>query len=845
MDLDIYSGEYIAILGANGSGKSTFLSLLVGLLQKTSGDLHLYDETGKKLDPSSADSVYEARKLIGTVLQDSDDQIVGTLVEEDVAFGPENLGLSELHIKRRLAEALKLCDLEKLRSRPTHFLSGGEKQRLALAGVLALQPQVIALDEASSMIDPRGRDELLDLLDLLSASGRTLLHVTHSLDDASRAKRVLVLYKGRLVFDGSPARLFQHEDLEAWSLHLSDYLQFSRSLAAQSDIQELPQNPQKCAAFLKAALLKGVFQEGAPASLKGPWEPLQKKQGTENAEVILAFNAVSHEYASNSAFAHTALTELTFKLCAGTSLALVGETGSGKSTLLRHANAILLPSSGSVSVFGKSVLDKKTELRTLRLDAVLSVQNPESALFERYVGDDVAYGPRNKGLQGKSLAQTVRTAMDDAALPYAEFRDRETRSLSGGEKRKAALAGVFALDSTLVLLDEPTAALDGSSREKILSLIDERRKKGTSLVISTHSMEEAARYELVAVLKEGHLVACASPTDLFGPLFDEDWGIGLPWTASVARELRRQGLELAFTPLSANDLIRALSEWGNPTEAQNQGARVGLPMTGPPCLDQETKSRTAKKQEARKRRRGTGIEFFKNVTFGQFFDRPSFLRELNVGLKLLSLLALSLIALSIKSVFAPLGVLILTLATSYKVASVRPRELLRGLIPAWPYLLFLVSLQFIFSWPGDQSRVFLVLGPIAFTHAEALRSFLLISRLATLMALLTLFTATTELSELVRSVSRSLRPLSRFKVPVRELSLATGHISPFYPLARRRSRTYNHCPAIQGSLSYRQGPIPFCLCYDNTPHTPCPRTSRSPGSGHGIASFFRSYYAIR
>jgi energy-coupling factor transport system ATP-binding protein len=167
------------------------------------------------------------------------------------------------------------------------------------------------------------------------------------------------------------------------------------------------------------------------------------------------------------------------------------------------------------------------------------VQKPEAALFEPYAADDVAFGPRNEGLSGKALVERVRSAMEAAGLPYAAYRDRGTRALSGGEKRKLALAGIIALDPDALLLDEPTSALDPGSRAAVMELIVSLSRAGKAVAFATHSMDEAARADYVAVVAEGRLAAFGRPREIFGPLYDPSWKIGLPFRREFEAELER------------------------------------------------------------------------------------------------------------------------------------------------------------------------------------------------------------------------------------------------------------------------------------------------------------------
>jgi energy-coupling factor transport system ATP-binding protein len=234
-------------------------------------------------------------------------------------------------------------------------------------------------------------------------------------------------------------------------------------------------------------------------------------------------------------------------------------------------DALAFPSEGRVVSFGLDTLAKGTDLRRLRTRAPLAIQRPESALFEFYAGDDVAFGPRNLGLRGPELARRVREAMDAVGLPFGEFRDRPTRSLSGGEARRLALAGVIALDPDALLLDEPTASLDPQAKRAVLALAVAQRDAGRTVVAATHSMEEAARADFVAVIDEGRVVALAPPRELFYESYDPAWGLGRPFACEAAVALGRKGVAVDGQPLTVDELAWALRRAALPRRADAGG----------------------------------------------------------------------------------------------------------------------------------------------------------------------------------------------------------------------------------------------------------------------------------
>jgi energy-coupling factor transport system ATP-binding protein len=458
--LTVRAGEFVSILGENGSGKSTLLSCVNGLCTPPPGTVTVYDRDGRAWDPANEAHLDPIRRIAGTVLQNADNQIVAPVVEEDCAFGPENIGLPPDIVASRVSTALRQTGIEALRGRSTRFLSGGEKQRLAIAGVLALGGDILLLDECTAMIDPAGRERFYALVAELRRSGCTIIQITHSPEDAARSARCVVLDKGVVVYDGvytPPAR------------------------------------------------------EAAPHSPAGP--PPHDTVPAAPGSIPVSFDQVSHTYFAGTAHERRALDNVSLKIAQKETIALIGETGCGKSTLLKHINALLLPESGTVSVFGEDTLNRKTSLVKLRRRVSLALQSPETALFESYVADDVAWGARNLGLKGQALVDRVRWAMDAVGLPFEKFANRETAALSGGEARLAALAGVFVLDGDIVLLDEPTAGLDAGHSERVVKLLEELRARGKTIVVSTHAPDFAARFDRVETIVGGRLAASPAPPE--------------------------------------------------------------------------------------------------------------------------------------------------------------------------------------------------------------------------------------------------------------------------------------------------------------------------------------------
>jgi len=733
VNLEIRAGERLALLGANGSGKSTLLNCLNGLLSPPPRTILIYAKENV-LDPSNRGDLEGVRRRIATVLQNPDDQIISSVVEEDTAFGPQNQGVSGAVLRERVTTALERTGLEKLRERQVRFLSGGERQRLALAGVLALNTEIITLDEAVSMLDPKGRDEFLVLLDELSAAGKTILQVTHSLEEAVCCPRLLVLYQGSLVFDGPPKELIEHPKLETWGFALPEAVRVFRSFLSGFSFYSM--DPEKAADDIAAAL-----EAGKPGTVLNNNDP----QNTENAEPVqvnipaaandgtaVSFIGASHRY---SQVFPGGINNIHFKAAPGELIAFVGRSGSGKSTVLKHINALLLPVEGSVLVLGDDTMDRKCRLSALRMKAALSVQNPESALFERYVADDVAFGPRNGGLAGEELVLRVKTAMEKTGLSFDEFADRETRSLSGGEKRRTAIAGTAAMESEILLLDEPLAELDGFHQQKVLDLINHFRRAGKTVIISTHSMETAVQADKVGVMVEGKLAAFGPPREIFGPRWDPLWELSLPWVAAVSQILAaRKLIPAGSVSLTAKELLDCLQGRSTPVStAVPEPISETIPFA----------------PRGRRRRRKTGIEFFRFLSFEELPSSP--LQKLSGGLKLFFLFVFAAAVLAFPPPFFPLGMLAFVVAAGWFAGKVGPVHLLRGFFRILPWLFVIGAVQLAIRF-------------------EPLRPLALMLRVASLSSLLSLFCAVTPLRELVRII------------PFRDLSLAAGIILRFIPI---------------------------------------------------------------
>ena len=542
LSFSIERGEWVALLGANGSGKTTLARHCNALLQPTSGNAFV---DGK--DTLKIANIPHIRSRVGMVFQNPEDQMVAAVIEEDTAFGPENLGVESAEIRRRVAAALDTVGMARFKNRPPHLLSAGQMQRVALAGVLAMEPECVIFDESTAMLDPRGRQDVLDTMRRLHEQGITVLFITHFMDEAAKADRAIVLHRGELAFDGSPLNLFSDQVFlrkcgleQPLSLQLLDAVRNSNPVLAH-----LSDNFEK--ALEEIPLFDGEF-----------FNPVNNRDENSSEALVLIDN-LDHIYLKGTPLESIALREVSLKVKAGQAHGLVGATGSGKSTLLQHINGLYRPQRGVIRVGPYSFSDPKLDIKALRRFAGLVFQNPEVYFFEKYVGDEIAYGP--KQLYGRdSLRERVQTAMSLVGLDFDLFKDRITRTLSGGEKRKVALAATLAVEPKLLVLDEPTAGLDPVSRHNLHLTLKKFKANGIDLILSSHSMGDITQLtQNMTIMSDGHSLKTGNTAALFN---DADLikraSLGQPTVVRLASALRAKGWPVPISTLTNRQLLTAL-----------------------------------------------------------------------------------------------------------------------------------------------------------------------------------------------------------------------------------------------------------------------------------------------
>ena len=595
----IERGEFVCILGGNGSGKSTLAKHLNALLVPDKGQVEVCG-----MDTSERQHTYAIRQSAGMVFQNPDDQLVASLVEDDVAFGPENLGVPTVELRKRVTQRLEDVGLSGFEKHETHALSGGQKQRVAIAGALAMNPKILILDEASAMLDPRGRKGLMRVVRSLNDQGMTVVMITHFMEEATLADRVIVLDEGKVARVGTPQEVLINVDaLSALNLEVPFAAELSQALrragvpvAAAVTEEELAESVFSLFGPRAAKACGGEGEDTEPRSARdevasqgSPAETAACEvavEGTETSspstapaggDALIQFEGVSFTYDAaearrqrkagkkpapkqakwgNSPEALWALDNVTLEVRKGEFLGIAGHTGSGKSTLIQHMNGILHPTNGRVVAFGRDVAEKGAA-NDVRGRVGVVFQYPENQLFAATVAEDVAFGPRNLGFSEEEISARVERSLRTVGLDPKEIAARSPFELSGGQQRRVAFAGVLAMEPEVLVLDEPAAGLDPKARKSFLDMVSHLHEEGLTVVMVSHNMDDLANLcDRVAVMSEGKLLMEGTPAEVFS-CAAELTAVGLATTSPehFANLLREGGLAVPHEGLAIEDSI--------------------------------------------------------------------------------------------------------------------------------------------------------------------------------------------------------------------------------------------------------------------------------------------------
>jgi energy-coupling factor transport system ATP-binding protein len=587
VSLRVEPGDLVAIIGHNGSGKSTLARLLAAILEPTAGSITV-DRVR-----STKESVWEIRRRVGMVFQKPDDQLVANTVIDDVAFGPENLGLPREEIERRVRDALGALGLGGLAHAQITELSGGEKQRVAIAGVLAMRPAYLILDEPTTMIAPALARGLIALAhELRDQVGLAVLHITHFMHEIVGFDRVVVMDGGRILMEGTPREVFARADeLRAVGLAVPLVTELGRRLRARG--VALPDTLLTTAELAEALKTKDqgpgtktdsdihdelTTSDGALSSLvvgHSSASLIEKPNSALSTQhsALIEVRDLRYTYLAGTPLAQEALRRVDCALYPGETLAILGGTQAGKSTLIEFFNALRMPEPGHVFFEGQDVAAPKFDLDRLRASVAMVFQQPETQLFEETVGKDVSYAPRRKGRSPSESRALVERALTDVGLDYETYRLRYIYALSGGQKRRVAIAGALAAEPRVLILDEPAAGLDPRGRAELTALVAGlAARQGLTVVLVGAAVDELAELaDRALVMHDGRVLMEGPLRDLLRRA-DELHALGLELSepAEIALALRPLFPDLPTDLLRIEELEDALvarlsvgQPWGN------------------------------------------------------------------------------------------------------------------------------------------------------------------------------------------------------------------------------------------------------------------------------------------
>ncbi|WP_236632635.1 energy-coupling factor transporter ATPase [Bifidobacterium xylocopae] len=732
VNLSVMAGEHLCILGANGSGKSTLGRILAGAAAPDAGRVELmgsivFDGSLPAEKGRVRPERYRmARHSIGIVLQNPEDQIVTTVARDDVAFGPENLGFQPARISQAVDDALARVGMSGQADRDPTRMSGGQQQRLAVAGNLAMEPRLIILDEPGAMLDTAGQQDIMDIMDRLALAGKAVVHITHQLDEARRADRVMLLADGRIVASGTPREVLSRRDLAI----------LSPPPAEGSGSSHLPEPIHKDPAPAVPASTK-EGQGGVPPSA------VADRQGSAAPAVNVQGLSFSYPDADGET-----LTDLSFELQAGHTLAVMGRNGSGKSTLSRLLCALLAPSAGSIRMAGLDIAGgippargrrRRRLLRLLRQRVGFVMQYPEHQLFADTVAQDVAYGPRNLGLEPDQVRKRVEDALD--LLGVAALADRSPFDLSGGQQRLVAIAGIVACNPQVLVLDEVTASLDPAASQRIMALLRVLHRRGVTIVMNTHSDQEALQLADEALLLErGRQLA-------YGP---------------VSRVLERYHGLLAAEPSPAQDL-----------PAHTPPSAAGATGTAAPTHQVQSEGLAPSKADG---------------------PRTGLTGRLDPRAKIITFLLMMLTAFFISRP-NQLALGFVVTATLFGAAHVPIGSLLKSVRVFLLLMLVLVPVNLFFTRTG---RPLAHWGPLQVTDQGVWVAILYSCRFLLIILLGALLVETTTPTQMTDAFESLLKPLSRWGVHTGEMALVLSLALRFIPTLNQEVHSIIDAQAARG-----------------------------------------------
>lgn len=546
VDFQIEEGQFVGITGQSEAGKATLCRLASGQIPhfyhgELSGTVTV---EGTKTAEST---VGELSKKIGYVFENPYDQLTGasSTVLEEVAFGLETHGLTREEMRERAKESLAAIGVENLADRNPMQLSGGQSQRVAIASVLAMEPDVVVLQQPTAQLDPEGTEEVFDVVGDMNDQGYTIVMVSHELERlVPHLDRLVVMDDGRIRFDGPPDEVLVTATEEGLPLPVPTAIEVGhrlREIGLVPADTPVPVTEAGCLAELRRVVNPPLpdGDEDAPSDVESTGEP------ADDGDVVL--DDVHHHYPSGV----EALRGVSLSLDEGC-ICLIGQNGAGKSTLVKHLNGLLDPTEGAAYIRGTDTRERTTA--ELAHVVGLSFQNPDDQLFHSTVEEEVKYGPRNLGFDEEEITETTEMAME--LLGLEERRDENPYDFGEPWRKRVAVASVVAMDTPIVVLDEPTSGQDAPGFEQLGEAVETLVDRGKLVIVVTHDMDFVRKHaDRTVLLAEGGVIADGNTRDVLG---DAD---RLARSNVHPPTITRLGLELGVGPtLSVDEFFDNLGQ---------------------------------------------------------------------------------------------------------------------------------------------------------------------------------------------------------------------------------------------------------------------------------------------
>lgn len=533
VNLSIQDGEFILITGPSGSGKSSLCRCFNGLIPnfyggKLEGRVEVQGLNIKD-HPTS-----ELAGKVGMVFQDPENQLVSTDIEREIAFGLENLGTPKSTIVKRIEESLDIVGIPHLRHVNLQELSGGEKQKIAIASVLALHPEILVLDEPTSQLDPKGAEDVLTIIERLNDElGITVILIEHRLDRVIHLiDRLIIMHEGRIMADGNPREVLRKEQIQKTGIGIPPIIKLAQHLQAQKgEIGKLPLTVKE------ARIMLDGFLRNPSKSISLDGKQYQSKKAIEVENLYYVYPAGS-----------TALKNVSLTIYEGEFVAILGRNASGKTTLVKHFNGLLKPTKGKVTVRGINTLEATTAELAKKVGYLF--QNPNDHLFADTVEEEIAFTTEHLNLTEREAELKVKLALEKFNL--SEIKDQYPRSLSGGEKQRVALASVTVRDPKILILDEPTRGMEYGLKKELMNFLNEYRREGNTIVLVTHDIETVAEHaDRVILLSEGKVIADGTTRDVLSEAL-----LFSPQINRLIKPYEKYGLQRNI--LTVNEALRVL-----------------------------------------------------------------------------------------------------------------------------------------------------------------------------------------------------------------------------------------------------------------------------------------------